>query len=198
MPNLSVFVPLVPDCSRVLDLKCGAGDLLALLKHHRAVEGFGLDPDEAHVVSALEKGLSVIHAPIEETLSDYPTGAFDVVVLNHTLQTMANARQVLQESLRIGKRVMVMFPNFAYAPVRLKLLLTGRMPHTDILPFQWYDTPNIHLFTVADLKRLCQAEGITIQHQSYEIAHHWTAAPALRPFANTLSNQGLFVLTNAR
>lgn len=185
----------VPQKSEVLALKCGSGDLLVALKHQRQAQVFGIDPVEEHVLKAMERGISVIQAPVESRLKDYPNQSFDVVILDQTLQTMSNARAVLAESLRIGKRVLVVFPNFAYGPIRWQFLRTGRMPNTNLLSFEWYDTPNIHLFTVADLKRLCQQEGVSILFEAYQMAGQWTSAPWAIPLANLFSNQGLLVLS---
>ena len=111
----------------------------------RGVKGLGVAIEEAMVLQCIQKGISVFQGDLDEGLKDYETGSYDYVILSHTLQVVHRPKQLLQEMIRVGRRVIVNFPNFGYLGVRLKLLFTGRMPETRDLPYKWYDTPNIHL-----------------------------------------------------
>ncbi|ADN01733.1 methionine biosynthesis protein MetW [Spirochaeta thermophila] len=157
-----VIVDMVEPGSRVLDLGCGNGALLSRLIRERGVKGMGVDIEEAMVLQCIQKGISVFQGDLDEGLKDYETGSYDYVILSHTLQVVHRPKQLLQEMIRVGRRVIVNFPNFGYLGVRLKLLFTGRMPETRDLPYKWYDTPNIHLCTRADFLDLCRELGIPI------------------------------------
>ncbi len=146
--------------SRVLDLGCGDGTLLSLLLACQQTTGRGVDINLDNLISALDKGLDVFHADIDEDLSIIPDNAYDYVVLSQTLQVVRKPREVLHEILRIAREGIVSFPNFGCWMNRLKFGFSGRMPKSRELPFEWYDTPNIHLATLEDFIRLCQSDGI--------------------------------------
>jgi methionine biosynthesis protein MetW len=156
---------LIPIGSRVLDLGCGDGALLAALCDHRGIQGYGVEIDEECILRGIEKGLAVMHEDIDEGLAIHPDGAYDYVILSQTLQATHNPRRVLQEMARVGRASVVSFPNFGYWRIRLYLLLTGRMPKSQQLPYEWYDTPNIHLCTLADFEDLTRAEGLAIRRR---------------------------------
>ena len=141
--------------AKVLDVGCGDGELLRLLSESRGVDGRGIELSREGVNECVAKGLAVIQGDADTDLGDYPDDAFDYVILSQTLQATRHPRIVLEHMLRIGRRAVVSFPNFGHWQVRLQLLFAGHMPRTDILPFSWYDTPNIHHCTIKDFRQLC-------------------------------------------
>jgi len=151
----------IPDRSRVLDLGCGDGVLLAGLAATNAAAGYGIEIDDANVLASVKNGVAVIQMDIESGLANFGDGAFDFVILSQTLQAMRNAESVLTEMLRVGREGIVTFPNFGYWRHRLDIL-RGRMPVSKLLPYKWYDTPNIHLCTVKDFEDLCVKVGAEI------------------------------------
>ena len=184
--------------SRVLDVGCGDGILLAYLRDFRQVDGRGLELSMARVRAAVRHGLAVIQGNLETDLKNYPEGAFDYVILSQTLQATHNPKEVLEDLLRIGKRVVVSFPNFGHWRVRLSLLLSGRMPNTPTLPEQWYETENIHLCTIKDFVSLVRELGVIIEAG---FALNGKGRPqwfrATGRLANLFSEQALFVLGQA-
>jgi methionine biosynthesis protein MetW len=196
--DLQHVADLVTPKARLLDVGCGDGALLAYLKKVKQVDGRGLELAMSKVRAAVGHGVPVVQGNLETDLADYPSDAFDYVVLSQTLQATHNPRIVLEDLLRIGKRVIVSFPNFGHWRVRLSLLFGGRMPVTGVLSNPWFDTPNIHLCTISDFIDLTRAMNITIE-KSYALDDMGRrlsfAATAGR--ANLLSQQGLFVLTRA-
>jgi len=198
-PNIRVdlqhVADLVPPGARLLDVGCGDGALLAYLKTFKQVDGRGLELAMSKVRAAVAHGLPVIQGNLETDLADYPAGAFDVVVLSQTLQATHNPSIVLDELLRIGRRVIVSFPNFGHWRVRLSLLLGGRMPVTKTLSDTWFDTPNIHLCTIADFVALCTAQNIRIEasHALDDLGRRRGFSATARR-ANLFSEQALFVL----
>lgn len=194
--DLQHVADLVAPKSRLLDVGCGDGALLAYLKLFKQVDGRGLELAMSKVRVAVSHGLPVIQGNLETDLADYPAGAFDYVVLSQTLQATHNPRTVLTELLRVGRRAIVSFPNFGYWRVRLSLLFGGRMPVTGTLSNPWFDTPNIHLCTISDFVDLARTMNIRIE-QSYALddmgRRRGFAATAGR--ANLFSEQALFVLT---
>ncbi len=154
---------MVDSGSRVLDVGCGDGTLLDYLVHFKQVDGRGIELSTEGVNACVSAGLSVIQGDAEEDLKNYPDNAFDYVILSQTLQAMRAPRTALENLLRIGRHAVVSFPNFAHWRLRLFILLQGRMPMSDSLPFQWYDTPNIHFCSIKDFLDLCRDIGITIE-----------------------------------
>jgi methionine biosynthesis protein MetW len=151
---------LVPEGARVLDLGCGDGQLLADLQEHKGCEGRGIEIDEQAVLACIQRGVAVYHGDMLEGMGFYRDGAFDVVVLSQTLQQTSAPVRVIGEMLRVGEAAIISFPNFGYWRVRLQLLLGGRMPRNDLLPYAWHNTPNVHLCTVADFRDLCRQQGL--------------------------------------
>lgn len=158
---------MVSPGSRVLDLGCGDGRLLRLLAEQREATGEGIEIDFDRVVEAIDGGCNTLLLDIDEGLALVPDDSYDTVILSETLQAMRRPREVLKEILRVARCAIITFPNFGHLPVRLKLLGTGRMPKSRDLPFEWYETPNIHLFTLSDFVALCKAEGIAVKEMRY-------------------------------
>ncbi|MFG6467966.1 methionine biosynthesis protein MetW [Roseateles sp. BYS87W] len=152
---------LVPAGSRVLDLGCGTGELLQHLIQHKGCSGYGVELDDANLLACVQRGVNVIQRNLEEGLSIFEDQSFDVVLQLETLQHLHNAEQMLKETARVGKMGIVSFPNFAHWPNRLQVL-TGRMPVTRALPYEWYDTPNIRVGTFADFGVLARKNRLTI------------------------------------
>lgn len=162
-PDFDVIAGWIKPGESVLDLGCGDGALLKLLAAH-GIHGWGIERDPAQVLAAVENGINVIQSDLEEGLAGFEDDAFDHVVLSRTLQTMRHTQQILAEMLRVGREAVVSFPNFAYWKNRLAVL-GGRMPVSEDLPYQWYDTPNVRFFTMLDFESLCAAMGIVIRER---------------------------------
>jgi methionine biosynthesis protein MetW len=161
--DYAMIADLVAPGSRVLDLGCGEGELLAWLREFKRVDARGVEIDGAKVQKAISRGVSVYQGDLESGLRDYPDGSFDFVILSQTLQEMHRPIGVLQEMLRVGKHVVVSFPNFGHWTVRLSHLFSGRAPKTELFPHDWYDSPNLHFLTVDDFVLLCRKEGWAIE-----------------------------------
>lgn len=161
--DFDVIVSMIEPGARVLDVGCEDGALLERLEQELGVDGRGLELSQRGVNACVARGLSVIQGDADTDLVYYPDKSFDYVILSQTLQAMRNPRTVLNELLRIGKRVIVSFPNFGYINVRLQLLFKGRMPVTRHLPMAWYDTPNIHFCTIRDFINLCDELGARVE-----------------------------------
>jgi methionine biosynthesis protein MetW len=152
---------LVPAGSRVLDLGCGQGEMLTHLRDHRQCGGYGVEIDDANVLACTQRGVDVIQLNLEEGLELFDDQSFDVVLQLNTLQHLRNTERMLRETARVGRLGIVSFPNFAHWPNRLSVL-RGRMPVTKILPYQWFDTPNIRVSTFADFDVLARRCGLRI------------------------------------
>src|SRR5579863_578123 len=162
-PDLAAIAEMIAGGVKVLDIGCGDGLLLEYLVHTKNVDGRGLELSQQNVNHCVARGLSVVQGDADTDLGEYPSGIFDMVILSQTIQATRHPRHVLQELLRIGKHVIVSFPNFGHWRVRLSLMLFGRMPNTQTLGHSWYDTPNIHLCTIADFLSLVHQVGGRIE-----------------------------------
>jgi methionine biosynthesis protein MetW len=161
--DLKIITSFVAPRARVLDVGCGEGALLELLEQDKAVDGHGIELSQKGVNEAVARGLSVVQGDADHDLVTYPDDAFDFVILSQTLQATHNPRLVLEQLLRIGRKVIVSIPNFGNWRVRAQFLLKGRMPITEKLPYSWYDTPNIHFCTVRDFVHLVQEVDARIE-----------------------------------
>jgi len=163
-PDLLSIARLVPHGSRVLDLGCGTGELLAHLIRERGCSGYGVEIDDANVQACVERGVNVIQLNLEEGLALFGDRSFDVVLQIDTLQHLRNAEIMLRETARVGRLGIVAFPNFGHWQNRLAVL-RGRMPVTKVLPYQWYDTPNIRVGTLQDFRALALSNELKILDQ---------------------------------
>lgn len=147
--------------ARVLDLGCGDGALLKYLKDKRGISGYGVEIDDERIHACVRNGVNVIQSDLERGLSEFEDRSFDYVILSLTLQATKNSERIVKEMLRVGREGIVTFPNFGYWKNRLQVA-RGRMPVSDNLPYEWFDTPNVHLCTIADFERFCAERGIRI------------------------------------
>lgn len=179
-PEFSIISDWIEPQSRVLDLGCGDGTLLAQLQQQCEVTGYGLDIDVSNIAACIERGVDAIHTDLDQGLAEFADEKFDYVIMTQALQVMQEPDHLLKEMLRVGKRGIVTFPNFGHWSTRLQLMLGGRMPRTRTLPAQWYNTENIHLCTLKDFEILCQDMGLKVlerkvtddQHRSSMLRNH--------------------------
>lgn len=196
--DLKLIADKIDPGSRVLDVGCGDGALLAYLATEKKTDGRGIELSMAGVSSCVRNGLSVIQGDADTDLKEYPSGAFDYVVLSQTLQATRRPKDVLEQLVRISRQAIVSIPNFAYWRVRAGLLLRGRMPVTDTLTYSWYDTPNIHHCTIKDFVATCQESGIVIdQAVPLNGAGDPISLTATGRLANLFAEQALFVVHRA-
>jgi methionine biosynthesis protein MetW len=179
----------------VLDIGCGDGSLLGLLKEQKNVKAIGIDIKEEAVLACIAKGIPVIHDDLDTALGSCRDKTYDYVILSQTLQVLKRPHKVLSEIVRIGKKAIVSFPNFGHFSMRLALLFLGRMPKSEMLPFEWYDTPNIHHLTIRDFTRFCARHGIEILEQRYFGPHEAKQSFLLSP--NLFAREALFVIRQA-
>jgi methionine biosynthesis protein MetW len=162
-PDLAAIADMIEPNARVLDIGCGDGTLLEHLKQTRGVDGRGIELSQQNVNHCVARGLSVLQGDADTDLAEYPSQAFDVVILSQTIQATRAPAKVLDDLLRIGRHTIVSFPNFGHWRVRLSLLLNGRMPRTQALDYPWYETPNIHLCTIRDFTEMAKDAGAQIE-----------------------------------
>lgn len=193
--NYSLIKDIVEDNSKVLDLGCGSGYLLKLLKDTRNVKGNGIEISQDEVIRCLEKGLSVIQGNIDEGLKQFQDKFYDYVILNQTLQSVNNPEFVMEEMLRVGKKCIVSFPNFAYWRVRFNYLFTGNMPKSKVLPFEWYNTPNIHLLTIKDFFEFAKKHNFKILNGIYTTRATVRKGIHYSMFSNMLAEEAIFVIS---
>lgn len=164
-PDFAAIAAWIPKGASVLDLGCGDGSLLRYLKETRAVCGYGVEISDLDIVSCIANGVNVIQNDLEAGLSDFEDNAFDFVILSQTLQATRHTEPLIQEMLRVGREGIVSFPNFGYWKTRLDVLL-GNMPVSRELPYQWYDTPNVHLCTLNDFDSFCRKYCVSVTARS--------------------------------
>ena len=190
-PDLAIIAREVMAGTRVLDVGCGDGALMAALRDEKQVDARGMELDPANVAECVARGLSVIQGDANIDLADYPEGAFDYAILSQTLQTTMRPDLVMEQLLRVGRKAFVSFPNFAHWRVRLSLLWGGRMPVTRLLPIAWYETPNIHHVTVDDFRALVRDQGIKVEGAWFLSGDRLTSAAA----ANFRAEHAVFLLS---
>ena len=185
---------LVSEGARVLDLGCGNGQLLADLARNKRCRGYGIEISEAHVLECIARGVPVYHGDMMEGMTHYHDRSFDLVILSQTLQQTERPLDVIREMLRVGDTAIISFPNFGYWRVRLHLLLKGRMPVNDLLPYAWHTTPNVHLCTVTDFRELCDAHDLLRTQELFLVPPARQIGPFL---ANWLAGLALFQIQRA-
>jgi len=193
--NYSIITEIIENGSSVLDLGCGEGTLLAKLIKEKEVSGLGIEIDQNCAISALEKGLSVIQDDIDNGLKGFDDKEYDWVILNQTLQSTEKPDFVIDEMLRVGKKAVVSFPNFAYWRVRFYLFFTGHMPKSKALPFEWYNTPNIHLLTVNDFYEFCKKRDIKILKAVYMTHANVKKNFLMRALSSFFAEEVIFVIS---
>ena len=170
--DYAIISALVEPNTKVLDLGCGDGELLQWLAEHKGVDARGIEVNSGRVQRAIARGVSVYQGDIDQGLTDYPDDVFDYVILSQTLQETRKPLKVLREMLRVGRRAIVAFPNFGHWSVRLAHLFSGRAPKTKLFPYAWYDSPNIHFFTVQDFKDLARQERWVVERRIFLAGRH--------------------------
>ncbi|CUB06116.1 methionine biosynthesis protein MetW [Marinomonas fungiae] len=174
--DLELISDWVAPNSRVLDLGCGNGALLEHLQEHKHVTGYGLEFDADNINQCIEKGIPVLEQDIDQGLTNFDDQGFDVVIMAHALQQFRRPDLLLDEMLRIGKEAIITFPNFGHWRNRIHLGIKGHMPFSEFLPYNWYDTPNIHFCTFNDFRDLCQAKGLKVERWAAvdgQLRDHW-------------------------
>ncbi len=194
-PDLAAIAEMIPEGARVLDVGCGDGALLDHLTATKHADGRGLELSQQNVNACVARGLAVIQGDADTDLGEYPSQVFDVVILSQTIQATRNPKRVLEDLLRIGRHTAVSLPNFGHWRVRLSLLARGRMPRTKTLGYEWYDTPNIHLCTIADFVGLAQTCGAEIERALALTPDGSTRAMQARSWSpNLLAEGAIFLL----
>jgi methionine biosynthesis protein MetW len=197
-PDLDVVSDLVPRGTRVLDLGCGDGSLLDHLVHEKGCHGYGVEISHEGVHACIARGVPVVEDDIDQGLAEVDDDAFDVVILSQTLQATHHPTVVIDEMMRVGREAIVSFPNFGHWPLRFQLALQGRMPKSSVLPFEWYDTPNIHLCTIRDFEELVRRRGLRVARRILLAADGRRASSRAERRANLLAAGAVYVLHRAR
>lgn len=193
--DLEIIANLIKPNSKVLDIGCGDGELLSFLKKTKNVDARGLEISQKQVSSALCKGISVIQGDAENDLEFYPDRNFDYAILSQTIQATRNPKEILQEMLRIAEYGIVSLPNFAHIKNRLHLLFKGTMPVNKTMPFEWFDTPNIHFCSIEDFQELCYDLGFTIEKKIFLTNKHRLISFFGHKFiANLFAQYGIFLI----
>jgi methionine biosynthesis protein MetW len=170
--DYAIIGEIVEPNTKVLDLGCGEGELLQWLAENKGVDARGVEISGVKVQRAIARGVSVYQGDIDEGLADYPSSAFDYVILSQTLQQTQRPLKVVREMLRVGRRVIVAFPNFGHWAVRLSMLVGGGAPKTKLFPYNWYDSPNIHFLTVRDFEALVSVERLVVERRYFLAGRH--------------------------
>ena len=192
--NYQVITQIIDKGAKVLDLGCGDGSLLEKLIKEKDVSGTGIEINQNFAIEAISKGLSIIRGDIDEGLKEFNDNEYDWVVLNQTLQSTQKPEFVIDEMLRVSRKVIVSFPNFGYWKVRFYLFFKGKMPKSKTLPFEWYDTPNIHLLTIDDFFEYCQKRNIKISQKIYLKRGKIRKNPLFKFNANFFTDEAIFVI----
>ena len=187
-----VIYKIIESGSSVLDLGCGEGELLSLLAREKKVKARGIELKDEAIYRCVESGLSVSHGDIEGGLGEYPDNSFDYVVLNQSMQETKKVEFVISESLRVGKKVIIGFPNFAYIRSRFDLFFKGKAPVTPSLPYSWYESPNTHFLSIRDFENYCRDKKIDVL-EKYYLGRN----TVIRFFPNLLALNAIYVIKNS-
>lgn len=199
LPEHKLITSLIEEGTRVMDLGCGEGDLLLSLKVLKKVRAEGIELSEACIQACVAKGLfNVHHGDLDEGLADYPDQSVDYVILSNTLQVLHRPMLLIREMARVGKKCIVSFPNFAHWQARLQLGLTGRMPKTDQLPYEWYETLNIHLTTIRDFRDFCRKAELRVLEEIPLRTSARGQYTIVKFLPNLRADAAIFVLEDAR
>lgn len=188
--DYQIICEIVSPGSKVLDLGCGNGDLLQLLVERRNAKAQGVELNNEAIHACVEKGLSVFHSDIDSGLPYYPEQSFDYVILNQSLQEAKKVEAVISEALRVGKKAIIGFPNFAHLEARVRIFFGGRAPIASSLPYEWFSTPNLRFLSIKDFKNFCTAKGYKIL-----AAHFLDAQGRVRVLPNLFAQNAIFVIT---
>jgi homoserine O-acetyltransferase/O-succinyltransferase len=189
--DYEMIVDLVDEGSRVLDLGCADGELLSRLIRQKNVHGMGVEVDQTRIVNCIRRGVSVFHANIDEGLSQFPDNSYDYVILSMTLQVVKKPDFVMREMVRVGKKCIVSFPNFAFWKVRL-LTTAGKAPVTRNLPYEWYNSPNRHVLSIRDFREFCRTHGFRVER---EIPLSLRGAIWVKTWPNMFADEALYILS---
>ncbi len=188
--DYQVIVEMVPPNATVLDLGCGTGELLERLVKEKNVRGQGIEIDEQAIYKCVEKGLNVFQDDIDRGLSDYEDHSFDYVILNQSLQQIHHLETVLLDALRVGQKVIVGFPNFAFYRARLQFFFFGKAPVTPSLPYLWYETPNLHFLSISDFIDYCWKKNLRLERSVY-----LSKTKRITHWPNLFANSGIFLIS---
>jgi methionine biosynthesis protein MetW len=193
--DLRVIASKIEPGSRVLDLGCGSGDLLAWLTENKQVIGSGIEQDKTKAALCISRGLSVVQGDMNEEVDDYPDKCFDYVILSQTLQQVWEPARLLYSLSRIGRRFIVSFPNFGHYSIRLQLLLKGMAPKSEELPYNWYDTPNIRVITLKDFRRFARDVGYRIVEEiAVKAVAHAGSGSVIHRLTDLRATYGIFII----
>ena len=185
-----IILEIIKDGSTVLDLGCGQGELLSILSEKRHIRGQGIEIDQNAIAECLRQGVNVLHGDLDQGLSEYPDKSFDYVILNDSLPEIRHPVTILAEALRVGRQVLVGFPNFCNLRARFQFGILGRAPVTGSLPHQWYDTHNLHFLSIEDFAVFCRDKNIKVLAR-----YHLAGEHRIHLFPNLLANFSLFLIT---
>ncbi|VAX35417.1 Methionine biosynthesis protein MetW [hydrothermal vent metagenome] len=189
-PDHKIIIDLIQTSSKVLDLGCGDGELLSLLKKQKSCRGVGIEIDEKAIYQCMEKGVTVSHGDIDSGLEDYSSKCFDYVILNDSLQEILNPEKVIEAALRVGKHVIVGIPNFCNLSARLQIFFKGRVPVTSWLPYKWYNTPNLRFLSLKDFQQFCHDKKIKIEER-----RALTTKKEIARMTNLFAYMGIYLLS---
>jgi methionine biosynthesis protein MetW len=189
-PDHKIIFDLIEPGSRVLDLGCGAGELLYFLARDKKARVQGIELDEAAIYECVRKGLSVFQSDIESSVREYPAASFDYIVLNQSMQEVKNVDSLIRDALRIGSKIIVGFPNFAYIGARARLFFGGKAPITKSLPYRWYDTPNLRFLSITDFRDLCGEKKLRVL-----AAHYLGKSGPVKVLPNLFAQNAIFMVS---
>jgi methionine biosynthesis protein MetW len=185
-----IILDLVEPRSTVLDLGCGTGELLYLLIKEKNVKGQGLEIDDRAIYACVARGVNVLHGDIDSGLAEYNDKSFDYLILNQSLQQIRNLEVVLKDALRVGKKVIIGFPNFAHYKARLQMFFAGKAPIIGSLPYQWYETPNLHFLSIYDFVDYCHSRNLNIERSIFA-----DERKIIKLFPNLFAQTGIFLVS---